>query len=58
MTHESHELDRYAELAALADGSLGERRRAELEDEVAASPELRPRRFTPRRPVTPVRSSR
>ena len=34
------ELEQHAELAALADGSLGERRRAELEDEVAASPEL------------------
>jgi hypothetical protein len=40
MTHGTDDLEQYAELDALADGTLGERRRAELEDEVAASPKL------------------
>jgi hypothetical protein len=40
MTHGTDDLEQYAELAALADGTLSERRRAQLEDEVAASPQL------------------
>src|SRR6266516_7876864 len=40
MTHGTDDLEQYAELAALADGTLSGRRRDELEEEVAGSPTL------------------
>ena len=40
MTHDADDLDQYAELAALADGTLAVRRRVELEHDVSASPTL------------------
>jgi hypothetical protein len=51
------EPDRLAELAALADGSLPEERRAELATEVAASPELSARLAEQQRAVTAVRGA-